>query len=147
MLCFLFIFCGTLYLELLTSESAASAYIYVLKFCHRSKHCPGHRRRAVVQLVESLRYNPEGRVLDLHYLSGHTIAWGSTKRLTEMSTRNISWGLKAAGAYGLRPFTCRLSGSLGAITCWKPQGLYRDCFTFYLDIGPTLDFHLICSCH
>jgi hypothetical protein len=25
---------------------------------------------------------------------------GSTQPLTEMSTRNISWGVKAAGAYG-----------------------------------------------
>jgi hypothetical protein len=28
------------------------------------------------------------------------MALGSTQRLTEMSTRNISWGVKAAGAYG-----------------------------------------------
>jgi len=26
--------------------------------------------------------------------------WESTQPLTEMSTRNISWGVKAAGAYG-----------------------------------------------
>jgi hypothetical protein len=28
----------------------------------------------------------------LHKLSGRTIALGSTQTLTEMSTRNISWG-------------------------------------------------------
>jgi hypothetical protein len=28
------------------------------------------------------------------------MALGSTQLLTEMSTRNISWGVKAAGAYG-----------------------------------------------
>jgi len=28
------------------------------------------------------------------------MALGSTQPLTEMSTRNISWGVKAAGAYG-----------------------------------------------
>jgi hypothetical protein len=28
------------------------------------------------------------------------VALGSTQPLTEMSTRDISWGVKAAGAYG-----------------------------------------------
>ena len=42
----------------------------------------------------------------------------STDPLTKMSTRNISWGVKAAG------------GSLGSSTSWNPQGLYRDFFTF-----------------
>jgi hypothetical protein len=28
------------------------------------------------------------------------VALGSTQPLTEMSTRNISWRVKAAGAYG-----------------------------------------------
>jgi hypothetical protein len=28
------------------------------------------------------------------------MALGSNQPLTEMSTRNISWGVKAAGAYG-----------------------------------------------
>ena len=33
-----------------------------------------------------------------HNPSGRTIAQGSTQPLTEMSTRNISWGVKVAGA-------------------------------------------------
>ena len=33
-------------------------------------------------------HNPSGRTMDL----------GSTQPLTEMSSRNISWGVKAAGA-------------------------------------------------
>jgi len=33
-----------------------------------------------------------------HYPSGRTMALGSTQPVTEMSTRNISWGVKAAGA-------------------------------------------------
>jgi hypothetical protein len=32
------------------------------------------------------------------------MALGLTQHLTEMSTRNISWGLKAAGAYGRQPY-------------------------------------------
>jgi len=33
-----------------------------------------------------------------HNPSGRTMALGSTQPLTEMSTRNISWVVKAAGA-------------------------------------------------
>ena len=33
-----------------------------------------------------------------HNPSGRTMALGLTQPLTEMSTRNISWGVKAAGA-------------------------------------------------
>jgi hypothetical protein len=32
------------------------------------------------------------------YPVGRTMALGSTQPLTEMSTRNISWGVNAAGA-------------------------------------------------
>jgi len=35
-----------------------------------------------------------------HVHSSHTVAMGLTQSLTEMSTRNISWGVKAAGVYG-----------------------------------------------
>ena len=54
---------------------------------------------AVVQLVEALRYKPEGRGFDsrwchwnfsLAYPSGRTMTLGSTQPLTEMSIRNIS---------------------------------------------------------
>jgi hypothetical protein len=56
------------------------------------------------QLLEALRYKPEGSTLDsvigiFHWYNpvGRTMALGSTQPLTEMSTRNISWGVKAAG--------------------------------------------------
>jgi len=32
------------------------------------------------------------------------MALGLTQPLTDMSTRNISWRVKAAGAYGLQPY-------------------------------------------
>jgi hypothetical protein len=35
-----------------------------------------------------------------HNPSGRTMALGLTQSLTEMSTRNISWGVHAAGAWG-----------------------------------------------
>jgi hypothetical protein len=63
---------------------------------------------AVVQLVEALRYKPEGCGLDSRwgyrdfsstYPSGRIMTLKSTQLLTEMSTRNISWGGgKAVGA-------------------------------------------------
>jgi len=62
---------------------------------------------AVVQLVEALRYKPEGRGFDSRwyhwnfsftYPSGRNMAMRSTQPLTEISTRNISWEVKAAGA-------------------------------------------------
>ena len=56
---------------------------------------------AVSQVVEALRYKPEGRGFNsrcCHNPSGRTMALGLTQPLTEMSTRNISWGVKAAGA-------------------------------------------------
>ena len=50
---------------------------------------------AVAQLVEALRYKPEGRGFDSRWChwnnpSGRTMTLGSTQPLTEMSTRNIS---------------------------------------------------------
>jgi len=37
-------------------------------------------------------------ILNWHHPSGRTIALGLTQPLREMSTRNISWGVKEAGA-------------------------------------------------
>jgi hypothetical protein len=59
---------------------------------------------AVARLVEALRYK-RFPMLSLEFfidiiLPGRTMALGLTQPLTEMSTRNITWGVKAAGAYG-----------------------------------------------
>jgi hypothetical protein len=54
-------------------------------------------------VVEALRYKPEGRGIDSRWFpgifrgrnpSGLTMALVSTQPLTEMSTRNISWGTR-----------------------------------------------------
>jgi hypothetical protein len=62
-----------------------------------------------------------------HNPVGCTMALGLTQPLTEMSTRNISWGVNAAVAYGRHPatFMCRLSRNLGASTSWTPLDLSR----------------------
>jgi len=55
----------------------------------------------VAQLVKALRYEPEGRSFDFRWChwnsSGRTMALGSTQFLTEMSTSDVSWGVKVAG--------------------------------------------------
>jgi len=56
---------------------------------------------AVAQLVEAMRYKPEGRGFDsrcFHNTSDRTMSLGSTQPVTDMNNRNISWGLKVAGA-------------------------------------------------
>jgi hypothetical protein len=74
-------------------------------------------------------HNPSGRTMDL----------GSIQPLTEMSTRDISWG-KGGRCVGLTtlPPSCA-----DCLEIWEPQPpvtlracpcLYRDCFTFTITI-------------
>jgi hypothetical protein len=60
----------------------------------------------VVYLVKALHYKPESRRFSLsavieifhrHNPSGHPMALGLTQLLTEISTRNISLEVRAAG--------------------------------------------------
>ena len=55
------------------------------------------------------------------------MALGLTQPLTEISTRNISWGWRrpVRRADNLTTFMCRLSWNLEASTSWKPQDLPR----------------------
>jgi hypothetical protein len=58
------------------------------------------------------------------------MAMESIQPLTEMSTRNISWGLKAAGVSGSQTYHLRVS------TVWKseslkPPGTLRACPGLY----------------
>jgi len=59
---------------------------------------------------------------------------GSTRPLTEMSTRDVSWGVKVAGALPPSRADC--------LEIWEPQtpeklrvcpSLYRDRFNFYFE--------------
>jgi len=70
------------------------------------------------------------------------MALGLTQPLTEMNTRNISWGKRrpVRRADKLTTFMCRLSWNLGASTSWNPQGLSRPVmgllyFYLYLKIS------------
>jgi hypothetical protein len=87
----------------------------------------------VAQLVEALRYKPEGRGFDSrcdwHNPFGRTVALGSTQPLTEMSTRDTSWGVKAAGAYGWQPYHLQLPivWKSGSLTLLEPSGPVQAC--------------------
>jgi len=77
-----------------------------------------------------------------HNPSGRTMALGLTQPLTEMSTRNVSWGLRrpVRRVHKLTTFMCRLSWNLGASASWKPQGLSRPVMGLlylYLYLLPT----------
>ena len=61
---------------------------------------------------------------------------GSSQSLAEMSTRNISWGVKAAGAYGWQPYHLPVpivlkSGSLNLI---EPSGPVQACIGIALPL-------------
>jgi hypothetical protein len=58
----------------------------VLRHCATSRNVAGSIPDGVIEIFHS------------HNRFGRTMALGSTQPLTEMSTRNISWGVKAAGA-------------------------------------------------
>jgi len=46
-----------------------------------------------------------------------------------MSTRNISLGVKAAGAYGWKPYRLHVPTVLKSGSFWNPRGVARDCCT------------------
>jgi len=65
-----------------------------------------------------------------HNPSGHIMILGLTQTLIEMSTRNISCGVKATGVWGWQPYHLHVPNifyffflSLGALTSWNPLGL------------------------
>jgi len=67
------------------------------------------------------------------------MALGSTQLLTEMSARNISWGVKAVGTYGWQPYHLHVTIILksGSLNFLEPFGHVQasngiaTCFTFY----------------
>ena len=70
---------------------------------------------------------PCGIIWIFHWLkpSGRTMAVGSTRPVTEISTIYLLWGFKAAGsyvwlAYHLRLPFCRNSGSINLLESWGP---------------------------
>ena len=61
--------------------------------------------------------------------SGGTTALGSTQTLTEMSTRNIFWLVKAAGTYGWQPYHLHVPIVLksGSLNLLETSGPFQAC--------------------
>jgi hypothetical protein len=68
-------------------------------------------------------------IFHLNNPSGRTMALGVTQPLTEMTIRNISSGLKAAGAQGWKPYYIHVPIVLkfGSLNILKPSGPVQAC--------------------
>ena len=80
--------------QLTLSFTSYPVYYYLIVFSMRSwlRHCATSRK------VEGSIPDGVIGIFHWHNPSGRTMALGLTQPLPEMSTRNISWGVKAAGA-------------------------------------------------
>jgi hypothetical protein len=72
------------------------------------------------------------------------VALWSTQPVTEMSTGNISWGVKVVGALTdkLTIFMCQLSWNLGAWTSSNPQGLSRSVMGLLFSCCPLIEYQI-----
>ena len=73
-------------------------YIYIYIYIHTHTHTHTHTHCATNRKVAGSIPDGVIGIFHWHNPSGRTMALGLTQHLTEMSTRNISWGGKAAGA-------------------------------------------------
>jgi hypothetical protein len=64
-----------------------------------------------------------------HNPSGLIMALGLTQPLTEISTRNFSWGVKAVGAYGWQPYHLHVPTVLrsGSLNPMEPSESVQAC--------------------
>jgi hypothetical protein len=105
------------------------------QWCSWLRHCATSRK-----VMGSI---PDGVTGIFHlHPSGCTIALGLTQPQTEMSTRNNSWGLKAAGAYSWQPchlhvLTVSKSGSLNLL---EPYGPVQACNGIALPLPFTIRY-------
>jgi len=104
----------------------------------------GHR---MPEILVSIYTNAVIWIFHSLYPSGRTMALGSTQPQTEMSTGNISWGIKAAGAKGWQPYhlhvpTVLKSGSLDPMGLNRPlqEYIHLHIPTSKTDYLPKLDF-------
>ena len=95
-------------------------------------HCATSRKVAV-----SIPHGFNG-IFHCHNPSGRSMALELTQSLTEKGTRNISWGVKAAGALGWQPYHFHVPIVLkcGRLTFLEPSGPVQACngivLPFYL---------------
>jgi len=101
-------------------------YIYIYmgtRWCSWLRHCTTSRK-----VVCSI---PDGvfGIFLFRNPSGRPVAFGSTQPLTEMITRNISWGVKAAIACGWQPYHLHVPTVLksGSLNLLEPSGPVQAC--------------------
>jgi hypothetical protein len=99
----------------------------------------------VAQLVEALRYKPEGWGIfpggvteNFHWpnLFGRTTVLSSTQPLKKISTRNISWGVKATCVWGWQPYQIHVSSVMksGSFKLQAPSRNVQACSGIALHI-------------
>ena len=69
------------------------------------------------------------KIFHWHNPSGHTLTLQLTQPLTEISTRNISWGDKGGQCVGLQPYHLHVPIVLksGSLKLLEPSGPVQDC--------------------
>jgi hypothetical protein len=105
-------------------------FIYLVGPCHHGgdtqcrswlRHCATSRK-----VADSIPESVTG-IFHWHNPFDRIMALGLSQLLTEVSTRNNSWGKdgRCVGLTTLPNLICRLYSNLGASTSWNPQGLSR----------------------
>ena len=87
------------------------------------------RRCAVSRKVTGLIPDSVTGIFHWHNPSGRIMALGLTQPLSDLSTRNTSWGIKAAGAYGWQPYHLDVPIVLksGSLNLLEPSGPVQAC--------------------
>ena len=113
-----------------THEKQAELNYCMPKFWCWLKHCTTSRK-----VVGSFA---DGVIVIFHWYkpSGRTMALGSTQPPTEMSTRKISWGVKAAGAYVWQPYHLQVTTIMKSGNFNLPQtsGPVQTCTEIAFDL-------------
>jgi hypothetical protein len=83
-----------------------------------------------------VRFSGVIRIFLLCNSSGRTMALGWIQPLTEMSTRNISWGGKGGRCVGLTTLPTYVNSLeiLGGSTSWNPEGLSRPVMELFITV-------------
>jgi len=104
-------------IDLGTMDNRGTRWHSWLRHCATSRKVAGSIPRGV------------NGILHWHNPSGRTMTLGLTQPLTEMRTRNISWGVKAASAYGWQPYHLHVPTVLksGILNLLEPYGPVQAC--------------------
>jgi len=80
------------------------------------------------KVADSIPYGVIG-IFHRHNPSGHIVALGVTQPLTEMNTRNISWGVKTVGGQGWQPYHLNVPivMKFGGLNLLESSGLVQAC--------------------